>query len=76
MLGSWGVVVDEFGVVSGQGDDEEGANVTNGKMLLEGSILEYDLRCVAKTPGKILTTYRHAGGGRPYADSKEILCWK
>ena len=29
MLGSWGVVVEVFGVVSGQGDDEEYFNVLN-----------------------------------------------
>ena len=29
MLGSWGLVLEGLGVVSGQGDDEEGDNVLN-----------------------------------------------
>ena len=57
-------------MVSGQGNDEEGANVLNVIICVEGSVLEYEPRCVAKTQRKILTTYRHAGG-RPDADMKE-----
>ena len=41
MLGSWGVVVEGFGVVSGQGDDKEGANVMNIIIWVEGAVLEY-----------------------------------
>ena len=50
-------------MVSGQGEDEEGANVLNVIIWVEGAVLEYEPRCVAKTPWKISTTYRHAGGG-------------
>ena len=49
-------------MVSGQGEDEEGANVLNVIIWVEGAVLEYEPRCVAKTPWKISTTYRHAGG--------------
>ena len=42
MLGSWGVVVEGFGVVSGQGNDEEGVNVLNAIILVEGAVLEYE----------------------------------
>ena len=44
MLVSLGVVVEGSGVVSGQGDDEEGANVLNFRIWLEGAVLEYEPR--------------------------------
>ena len=40
-----------FGVVSGKGDDEEGANVLNVRIWVEDAVLEYEPRCIAKTPG-------------------------
>ena len=39
MLGSWGLVVEVFGVVSGQGDEEEGFNVLNVITWVEGAVL-------------------------------------
>ena len=56
MLGSWGVVMEGFGVVSGKGDDEEGANVLNVRIWVEGAVLEYEPRCVTKPLGRILAT--------------------
>ena len=56
-------------MVSGKGDDEEGANVLNVRIWVEGAFLENEPHCVAKTQGKILTTYQHAGGGRPDSDT-------
>ena len=49
-------------MVSGQGNDGEGANVLNVIIWVEDALLEYETRCVTKTPGKILTKYWHAGG--------------
>ena len=49
-------------MVSGQVDDKEGDNVLKVRILVEGVVLEYEPSCVAKTPGEISTTYRHAGG--------------
>ena len=74
--GVWGVVVEVFGVVSGQGNDKEGANVLNVRIWVEGSVLEYELSCVVKTPGKISTMYWHAGGGARMLIRRKILCWK
>ena len=37
-----------FGVVSGQGDNEEGSKVMNIIIWVEGAVLEYELRCVTK----------------------------
>ena len=34
----------------------------NVRIWVEGAVLEYEPCCVAKTPGKILTTYKHTGG--------------
>ena len=51
-----------LGAASGKGDDEECANVLNVRIWLEGAVLEYEPCWVAKTPWKILTAYRHAGG--------------
>ena len=48
MLGSWGVVVEGFEVVSGQGDDEEGAKVLNVRIWVGVAVLECELRFVAK----------------------------
>ena len=62
MIESWGVIVEEFGVVSGQGYEEEGANVMDVSIWVESAVLEYEPRCFAKTPGKILTMYWHTGG--------------
>ena len=62
MLGSWGVFVEVFGVMSGQVNEEEGANVLNIIIWVEDAVLEYDPRCVAKTQGKISTTDWHVGG--------------
>ena len=39
MLGSWGVVVEAFVVLSGQGDDEDGANVLNVIIWVECAVL-------------------------------------
>ena len=47
---------------STQVDDEEGANVLNVTIWVEGSVLEYELRCVPKKTRKISATYQHAGG--------------
>ena len=69
MLESWGVVVEGFRVVSGQGNVEGGANLLNVRIWVEGVVLENEPHCVAKTQGKILTTYQHAGGGRPDSDT-------
>ena len=44
MLRSWGLVVEVFGVVSGQGNNEENANVMNVIIWVEGAVLEYRLR--------------------------------
>ena len=44
MLGSWGVVVERFGVVSGKGNDEEGDNVLNVRIWLEGAVFKYEPR--------------------------------
>ena len=63
MLGSWWVVVDLFGVVSGLGDDEEGTNVLNISIWMEGAVLEYGPHCIEKNPEKISTSYWHTGGG-------------
>ena len=52
MLGSLGVVIEGFGVVSGHGYDEEGASVLNVRIWVEGAVLEYEPRCVAKNQGK------------------------
>ena len=76
MLGSLGVVVEVFGVVSGQEYDEEVANMMNVKIWEEGSVLEYEPHCVAKTRGKISTPYRHAGGGTQMPIQRKILRWK
>ena len=62
MIWSWGIVMEVFRVVSGQGNNEEGENVLNVRIWGEGAVLEYELRCAAKTPGSILTTYRNVGG--------------
>ena len=70
MLGSCVVVAEGFVVVSGQVDDEEGANVLNVTIWVEGSVLEYEPRCVAKTPGNFSIMYQHAGGG-PDTGTKE-----
>ena len=48
--------------MSGQGNEEEGANVLNIIIWVEDAVLEYDPRCVAKTQGKISTTDWHVGG--------------
>ena len=56
-------------MVSGKGDDEEGANVLNVRIWVEDAVLEYEPRCIAKTAEKILTKYWHAGG-RSDADTK------
>ena len=58
MIGSWGVVVEESGVFSEQVDDEEGTNVLNVRIWVEGAVLEYEPHCIAKTPGKLLTKYQ------------------
>ena len=58
-------------MVSGQGNNEEGYNLLNVRIWVKGAVLEYKPRCVAKTPGKISTTYWHAGGARLDADTKE-----
>ena len=42
-----------FLVVTGQGDGEEGANVLNVRIWVEGAVLEYEPHCVAETPGKL-----------------------
>ena len=55
-------MVEGCGVVPGQGDDKKCDNVLNDRIWVEGAVLEYEPRCVAKTPGKISTTYQHAGG--------------
>ena len=57
-------------MLSGQVYDEEVPNVLSVRILLEGAVLEYEPRCVAKTPGGILTKYWHAGGGLD-ANTKE-----
>ena len=57
-------------MVSGQVDDEEGVNVLNVRIWVESYVLEYEPRCIAKKNGEIPNTYRHAGGGRPDADTK------
>ena len=49
-------------MVSEQGNEEEGANVLNIIIWLEGAFLEYEPCCVAKTLGKFLTAYQHAEG--------------
>ena len=49
-------------MVSGQGNDKEGANVLNVRIWVEGAVLEYEPRCVEKTPGEISNTYWQAGG--------------
>ena len=38
-------------MVSGQGDDKEGANVLNFIIWLEGAVLKYEPHCVAKKHG-------------------------
>ena len=48
--------------MTGQGDGEEGANVLNVRIWVEGAVLEYEPRRVEKNPGKFSTTYRHAWG--------------
>ena len=63
-------------MVSVQVSDKEGANVLNVIIWMEGSVLEYKLSCVVKTPGKISTKYRHAGGGARMLIRRKILCWK
>ena len=61
-------------MVSGQGNDEEGTNLLNIITWVEGAVLEYEPRNVAKTPGKLLTTYRHAGeGGRCRYEGKSYV---
>ena len=62
--------MERFRVMSGQGYDEEGNNVLIVIIWVEGDILEYEPCCVAKTLGKFLTRYWHAGG-RPDANTKE-----
>ena len=49
-------------MVSGQGNDEEGANVLNVSIWVEGAVLEYERGCVTKKQGGISATYRHNGG--------------
>ena len=58
MLRSWGLVVEVFGVVSGQGNNEENANVMNVIIWVEGAVLEYRLRMGTQ-------------GGRPDFGTKE-----
>ena len=62
MVGSWVVVVERFRVASGQVNDEEGTNVPNVRIWVEGAVLEYKPRCISKTPGKLSTTYQQEGG--------------
>ena len=50
-------------MVSGQVDDQEGANVMDVRIWVEGADLEYEPRCVAKKTENILTTYQHTGWG-------------
>ena len=62
MLVSWEVVLEGFGVVSGQVNDEEGFNVLNVRTWLEGAVLEYEPRCVAKKQGNFDYVSAHKGG--------------
>ena len=70
MLGNWEVGVEVFGVVSGQVDDKEGANVLNVRIWVEGAVLEYEPCCVAKPPGKFRLRIGTQGRGAD-ADTKE-----
>ena len=45
-----------------QGNYEEGANVLNLRIWVEGAVLEYERGCVTKKQGGGLATYRHNGG--------------
>ena len=49
-------------MVSVKGDDKEGVNELNIRIWVEGDVLEYEPRCVAKTSGGSLTMYRPARG--------------
>ena len=60
MLGSWHVVVEGFGMVSGKGNAKEGANILNVRIWVEGAVLEYEQRCVAKPPGKFSEETGHS----------------
>ena len=63
-------------MVSGQGNVEGGANLLNVRIWVEGVVLENEPHCVAKTQGKILTTYQHAGGGGAQIPiHRKILRW-
>ena len=63
-------------MVSGHGYDKEGGNLLNVIIWVESDVLEYELLCVIKTPGKISTTYRYAGGGARMPVRRKIICWK
>ena len=65
-----------FILVSGQGNDKEGVDILNAIILVEGAVLEYERRCVAKTPGGVSTMYRQAGGGARMPIQRKILFWK
>ena len=63
-----------FGEVSGKGDDEEGANVLNVRIWVEGAVSDYEPRCVAKKRGNFEYVSARRGESR-IPIGKKILCW-
>ena len=52
-----------FGLVSGYGDDKEGANMLNVIIWVESAVFKYEPRCVAKrTGGDFGYVAAHRGG--------------
>ena len=76
MLGSWGVVVEGLGVVSGQSNDEEGVKVLKVIIWVEGAVLEYEPRCVATPPRENFDYVSARRGGARMTIQRKILCWK
>ena len=52
-----------FRVVSGQGDDKEGANTINVRIWVDSAVLEYESLCVAKPPGEKFDYVLECRGG-------------
>ena len=56
-------------MVSWKGNDEEGANMLKIRIWVEGAVLEYDPRCVAKNPGIFQLRIGTQGGGHQDANT-------
>ena len=63
-------------MVSGKGDDKEGANVLNVKVWVAGAVLEYEPFCVAKKNGENCGYITACRGGAQMKIRRKILFWK